>query len=205
MSRKALLQISIIGPNAASIELPLKDGPNSTKGEVVPLRHFLRLGAVAMGTALAVWGQAVPGATSPSQPTPTTATHSATTPLVKPKPGHIKVVDPTNTFFRIMALVPLVGSGKHLDPIRPNYVPVHQPGNAYYSGIIAWTQVLTDDKKHAIVEMVARDPSAFKAVLADSGVVAFQQGKDSQAKMEAGFQQYKKGFTLASFPRAVAK
>jgi hypothetical protein len=94
-----------------------------------------------------------------------------------------------------------------LDPIRPDYVPVHQPGSAYQTGIIAWTQVISDDKKHAIVELVSRDPSTFKPILADTraDVLVFQHGKDSQAKIEAAFQQYKKGFTLASFPRAVAQ
>jgi hypothetical protein len=104
-------------------------------------------------------------------------------------------------------VVPLVGSGTRLDPIRPDYVPVHQPGAAYNTGIIAWTQVLTDDGKHAVVEMVARNNSAFQAILADArpDVVVFQHGKQTQAQVEAGIQQYKRGFTLATFPRAVAQ
>ena len=103
--------------------------------------------------------------------------------------------------------MPLVGTGKRLDPSVPNYVPVHQPGAAYQTGIIAWTQVLSDDGQHAIVEMVARDRSAFAAILADArpDVVVFQHGNQTQAQVEAGIQQYKKGFTLATFPRAVAQ
>jgi hypothetical protein len=113
----------------------------------------------------------------------------------------------TDTYYRIICIVPLVGTGKQADPIRPDFVPVHKPGDSYQTGIIAWTEVPSDDGKHAIVEMVARNRSAFQAILTDKrpDVVVFERGKQTQAQMEAGIQAYKKGFTLNTFPRAVAR
>jgi hypothetical protein len=170
----------------------------------VLLRRCVHSFAVAAATVWTLWGQTYAPSAQPPSVTPA---HPAATALTRPKPGHIKRVDPTDTYFRIICVVPLVGTGKRLDPVRPDYVPVHQPGNAYHTGIISWTQVPSDDGKHAIVEMVAIDRSAFQAILADKrpDVLVFQHGKNTQAQMEAGIQQYKKGFSLATFPRAVAQ
>ena len=166
------------------------------------LRRSLCRCVVATATVLTVWGQ-----TASKPPASVTPVRSATAPPVRPQLSHVKPMAPTDTFYRIICVVPLVGTGKRLDPIRPDYVPVHQPGAAYQTGVIAWTQVRSDDGKHAIVEMVARDRSAFQAILADTrpDVLVFQHGKQTQAQVEAGIQQYKKSFTLATFPRAVAK
>jgi hypothetical protein len=77
-------------------------------------------------------------------------------------------VDPRNTYHRIIAVVPLVGAGTAADPRRPLYAPT--ANSASPDGIIAFTQVPTDDGKFAIVEFVAKDRKAFQAILSDAAV-----------------------------------
>ena len=45
-------------------------------------------------------------------------------------------VDPRNTYFRIVCIVPLVGSGTAADPIRPQYAP--WPASQDPNGIISF-------------------------------------------------------------------
>jgi hypothetical protein len=67
-------------------------------------------------------------------------------------------VDPRNTYHRVIAVVPMIGSGTPTDPLRPKYAPA--PGSSTPSGIVGFTQVPTDDGKAAIVEFVARTRAA---------------------------------------------
>ena len=133
--------------------------------------------------------------------------HPATAPLVRPLYGHNRAIAVTDTYFRAIAVVPLVGSGKKGDPIRPDFVPVHAAAAAYHTGIVAYTQIGTDDRKHAIVEVVATSRAALLPLLNDKrpDVVAFEKGRATKSQMETEFQKHKKGFTLDSFPRAVAR
>ena len=69
-------------------------------------------------------------------------------------------------------MVPLTGTGTNADPIRPEYVPAPpvlgtKPARPAATGIIGFHFVISDDKKHAIVEFVARDRSAFNGLMAD--------------------------------------
>jgi len=68
--------------------------------------------------------------------------------------GHRRV-DPRYSFHRVIALVPLVGSGTANDPIRGKYIPTADTAGAPGSGIIAFAVELTDDGTRAIVELVA--------------------------------------------------
>ncbi len=139
-----------------------------------------------------------------------------------------KAADPTQRYFRLICLVHLTGSGKQGDPIVPEYVvagtataqaaitaavgisktttaatPVTAaaPPLSSRPGILSWSMQKTDDGKMAIVHIVAADPSAFAAILADTRpeIRVFQIGKDSKATIEATMRQYKKGFSLDSF------
>jgi hypothetical protein len=56
--------------------------------------------------------------------------------------------EPTARYYRLICLVHLVGSGKHTDPIRPEYVP--SAVDAARQGIISWSLQITDDKSMAI-------------------------------------------------------
>lgn len=170
----------------------------------MPFFRFWRSFAVVSIVALTASAQQ-PAATAP--PTAGTPLHPATVPLIKPHAGHAKPLAPTETYFRIMCVVPLVGTGKRQDPMRPAYVPVHKAGDSYHSGIIAWTQMPADDGKHAIVEIVATNRAALQTILSANSpdVVVFERGKHTRAQMEAGLQKYRKDFSFDKFPRAVAQ
>ena len=66
-------------------------------------------------------------------------------------------------------------------------------------GIIAFTYVASDDGARALVEYVARDPSAFRQILADATIATFLKGRDPRAAVEAAFLQHKKNFNFALF------
>jgi hypothetical protein len=109
-------------------------------------------------------------------------------------------VDPRSMYERCMAVVPLVGKGTLDDPKRPLYAPLPsalKPG--VRTGILGYTHVLSDDGKSALTEFVARDRSAFNAILSDKSIKAFLKGKDKKGDAEAEFKKYKKDFDINKF------
>jgi len=104
----------------------------------------------------------------------------------------------------VVALVHLTGSGKVGDPIRPEYVPTAV--DAKRQGIIAWNFQATDDKKMAIVHLVAVNHHAFDAILADarSGVKVFEIGKTPLTAIESALGLSIGGFKLDQL-RVVAR
>lgn len=122
-------------------------------------------------------------------------------------------VDPRNTYHRIIAVVPLQGTGATDNPRRPQYAPPvtvaktaptattanATPPTALPTDIIAFTQVPTDDNKFAIVEFVARDRTAFAAILADPTIKSFEKGLVGKGVIEAELRKVKKGFSLDQF------
>jgi hypothetical protein len=110
-----------------------------------------------------------------------------------------RAADPTARYYRFIILVHLTGSGKHTDPIRPEYVP--SAVDAARQGILSWSFQVTDDKNMAIVHLVASNRHAFDAILADTrpDVRVFEIGKDSRAAIEAEMSKHKKGFDLSQF------
>jgi hypothetical protein len=109
-------------------------------------------------------------------------------------------VDPTMTYHRVMAIVPLVGSGTSIDPSRPMFAPTPQ-ATPSHTGIIAYQHQLSDDGTLSLVEFVAVDRSAFAALFASTNplVQYFEVGKSTQAQILAAFQQKKASFSLATF------
>ncbi len=61
--------------------------------------------------------------------------------------------------------------------------------------------MMSDDKKHALVEFVARDRSSFKDLLADKrpDVKASEKGKAKRSDIEAEFKRFKKDIDLDRF------
>jgi hypothetical protein len=109
-------------------------------------------------------------------------------------------VDPKNMYERVLAIVPLTGSGTVEDPILPMYAPSPRTTNPTSRvGIIAYSYVPSDDGKFALVEFVARDRAAFKAILADPSVKAFLKGSSQIADVITAFKQVKKNFDITTF------
>jgi len=111
-----------------------------------------------------------------------------------------------NMYERLYLVVPMIGSGTPQDPRRPMYVPAPVPPAAdagahpASSGIIAYAFQESDDGQYALVELVARDPSAFKPILEDREprVKIFRKGKDKREDIETEFRKHIKDFDLDS-------
>ena len=116
-------------------------------------------------------------------------------------PSH---VNPLNTYHRVICVVPIVGKGTRDDPRRPQYAPFsfqngHAAPLATRTGIIAFTQLPSDDGNMALVEFVAADRSALLPILNDKKVVSFEKSKHKQAEIETELRKYRKTFTLDRF------
>src|SRR5579862_7170059 len=69
-----------------------------------------------------------------------------------------------NRYERVLAIVPVAGSGTAADPKRPQYVPVlSEDTPSTTTPFLGFAVVFSDDRKFALVEFVARSGSAFKA------------------------------------------
>src|SRR5436305_3515763 len=102
-------------------------------------------------------------------------------------------LDARHMYERVMAVVPLVGKGTFYDPKRPLYAPTLAELHAAAStrtGILGFTQVLSDDGQFALVEFVARDRAAFQ-ILSDRSIKAFLRGRDKREDVEAEFLKHK--------------
>lgn len=110
-------------------------------------------------------------------------------------------VDPRYSYYRVIAVVPLVGSGTAEDPIRGKHVPTAQTAGPPGTGIIAFAVLPTDDGKRAIVELVAVNRAALAQILADHepGVLVFEKGVSRTADIESALQPLRKGFSLQNF------
>jgi hypothetical protein len=106
-------------------------------------------------------------------------------------------VDPRNTYHRVIAVVPLVGSGTADDPRRPLYAPTAK--SATPDGIIGFTQAPTDDGKFAIVEFVAKSRKALQAILSDTTVTSYEKGAQSKTTIETALKKLKSDFDLVKF------
>ncbi len=123
---------------------------------------------------------------------------------------------------RLIAVVPMVGKGTVDDPVRPKYTPI--PMTAALQAkltkegklrlpvektdtekiaedrlrIGAFSYVLSDDGKSAIVEFVARDRAAFSEILKDSGVKAHPKSKLNDAAVIDDLKKVKKSFSAST-------
>jgi hypothetical protein len=130
-------------------------------------------------------------------------------------------VDPRNMYQRVIAIVPMVGSGTEADPRRPEYAPLPPAATtattsataapsapapatpatplAGSTGILGYAMVESDDGNFAIVEFVSRSQSIFQNILADTTIQAFLMGRDTRQAAEAAFQKLKPSFSIANF------
>jgi len=112
-------------------------------------------------------------------------------------------VDPRYSYHRVIAVVPLVGSGTPQDPIRGKYVPTAQTAGSPGTGIIAFAVELSDDRTRAIVELVALQRATLVPILADHSILVFEKGVAKNSDIESAIQPFRKGFSLLSFGVAV--
>lgn len=104
-------------------------------------------------------------------------------------------VDPANLHERIIAVVPMIGAGTYADPKRPLFTPAPEDKQ---SGIVAFSYVLSDDGKSAIVEIAARDAKALTPLLQSgrNDVLIFRKGKDRKEDIERELKRFKSDLTL---------
>ena len=122
-----------------------------------------------------------------------------------------KTVDARNFGERLVAVVPMIGTGKPKDPFRPFGVlapPEPErptPDKKYLTPelpqILSFRYELSDDKKTALLEIVGRDEEALtelrNAKRAD--VKIFELGKATKEEIQAEFRKYKPGFDADKF------
>ena len=108
-------------------------------------------------------------------------------------------VDPRYSYHRVIAVVPFVGSGTAADPARGKYIPGEQTAGQPGTGIIAFAVEPTDDRTHAIVELVAVHRAALAQVLADRGILVFEKGVVSNSTIESAIRAFRKDFSLQNF------
>jgi hypothetical protein len=109
-------------------------------------------------------------------------------------------VSPRNMYERLVTVVPIIGTGTYADPKRPMYAPLpSQASPTSRAGILAYSYQVSDDGNYALVEFVAQDPAAFKAILADTTITCFQKGKDDPVAIVTALQKYKKDFDITRF------
>ncbi|MEJ7606921.1 MAG: hypothetical protein WKF37_11785 [Bryobacteraceae bacterium] len=112
-------------------------------------------------------------------------------------------VIPENMHERVIAVVPMMGTGTYADPKRPLFAPA--PAEMGKPGVIqSFSWQPTDDGAMAIVEFVAIDRDALKAVLTDRRAVkVFEKGKDKREDIERELKIYRKDFQLDKTKRGV--
>ena len=104
-----------------------------------------------------------------------------------------------NMYERLVCVVPMTGAGTPDDPRRPLYAPVPTPGAPpSRDGIVAFTFQESDDGRSALVGFVARDRAAFKEILEDNRVKAFEKGKHKKDDIEKEFRKLKRNFDLST-------
>ena len=109
-------------------------------------------------------------------------------------------VDDRNFGERIFIIAPMIGDGSVQNPFRPLFAP--SPDEIKPGGFIGYTSVLSDDKKYALIELVAHDRKAFDAILKDArtDVKKFDHIKGAKKEdIELEFRKYKKGFDFVKF------
>lgn len=122
----------------------------------------------------------------------------------QPRRTGVTHVDPARMYYRIYAVVPMIGRGTKDDPKRPMFMSA--PAEAITartrgdrSGILAMQYQLSDDRRTALVEFVAADKAAFAAILTstDPNVKVFERGKATQAAIETEFRRHKTDIRFA--------
>jgi hypothetical protein len=123
---------------------------------------------------------------------------------------HRTNVDATNRYERLLAIVPMQGTGTWADPKRPMFAPLPSQITATRTGIVHFHHVVSDDGNWALVEIIAVSPQAFQPILATPaaqvsalGIRFFERGKTTAAQVQAEFQKLRKDFRFETFVAGV--
>jgi len=101
---------------------------------------------------------------------------------------------------RIVCIVPMVGTGTVKDPKRPLFVPL--PGKEMAeSGIVSFSYETSTNGRVALVEIVAKDRAAFKAMIESTrqDVKVLERGKFTKEDLEREFRPHKEDFDGGKF------
>ena len=103
-------------------------------------------------------------------------------------------VDARSRYERVLAVVPLVGTGNGADARRP----LHAPERLSPAGIIAWSCQPADTSALAVCEFVARDRKALLPILNDSRIAGrvFDKTRSAKADIEREIRKHKRDFDL---------
>ena len=94
-------------------------------------------------------------------------------------------VDPLNTHQRVIAIVPVVGEGTKDNPKKPMLVDL--------LGVIAWKAELSDDKRFALVELVAKERTKLDAAFTHP---AFAQARAQAPTLKIEYKDSGRGPTV---------
>ena len=102
-------------------------------------------------------------------------------------------VDPRQTHERILAIVPMVGSGKPGDPKKPLFADTPE--------LIGYHAELSDNEQFALVEFVARTRAALSAIspARNARVQIFRKEGPSREAIIREFQKLKPKFNIDNF------
>ncbi len=109
-------------------------------------------------------------------------------------------MDDRNFGERLVLIVPMVGEGTPRNPFRPLFAPALDEMKE--KGILSYTSVLSDDRKFALLELVATDRKAFDQILNDTrqDVKKFDATKGAKKDdIEKEFRKLKKDFDFGKF------
>lgn len=155
-----------------------------TGGEGGVRRSFAHRGTITGAAALGIAGVAL------------WAQQTQTTPKLKGPEIRREAVATDRMYYRAHAIVPIVGTGKAGDPMRPMFAPPSPQTSTNRKGILGYTWEPSDDGKSALVEFVGANRAELSAIVdsKDPNVTVFDHGVASHDDQIKGFQQAKKGY-----------
>ena len=109
-------------------------------------------------------------------------------------------VDERNLGERVVLICPVAGEGTARAPRRPICAP--DAAEIGPEAIVSFTSILSDDRKYALVEVVAHNRKALAPLLADARaeVKKFDRSRGAKKEdIETEFRKYKRDFSFDKF------
>ena len=119
---------------------------------------------------------------------------------LEPRAWGQRRVDDRNLGERVVLICPVAGEGTARAPRRPICAP--DAAEIGPEAIVSFTSILSDDRKYALVEVVAQNRKALAAILADARaeVKKFDRSRGAKKEdIETEFRKYKRDFSFDKF------